>query len=149
MILIKHIEDLQNLLKVYKEKLFSIGFVPTMGALHAGHISLIEASRSEHPITVCSIFINPTQFNNPIDFQTYPVTIEKDIRLLEAAGCNVLFAPREKELYPEPQTYKVHPATDLGDILRGLFGNDELLGGGGDDRLLGGVGHCGSPLPRA
>ena len=78
----------------------SIGFVPTLGALHAGHISLIDISKKSTSLTVCSIFVNPTQFNDPKDFQKYPVTIEKDIYLLEKAGTDVLFLPEANEVYP-------------------------------------------------
>jgi pantoate--beta-alanine ligase len=78
----------------------NIGFVPTMGALHSGHISLITISKKASSLTVCSIFVNPTQFNDPKDFQKYPITIEKDIALLEKAGADVLFLPGIGELYP-------------------------------------------------
>ena len=71
-----------------------------MGALHKGHISLIEASKKTDTLTICSIFVNPTQFNNKADFEKYPVTIEKDIDLLEKACCNVLFLPSVEEIYP-------------------------------------------------
>lgn len=77
-----------------------IGFVPTMGALHPGHISLIEISKNACSLTVCSIFVNPTQFNDPRDFQKYPITIENDIYLLEAAGVDALFLPETEEMYP-------------------------------------------------
>jgi len=77
------------------------GFVPTMGALHQGHISLIQQSLAQELFTVCSIFVNPTQFNNPDDFAKYPITIANDIRLLEAAGCHVLFLPSVQEMYPQ------------------------------------------------
>ncbi|MDP4214743.1 MAG: pantoate--beta-alanine ligase [Bacteroidota bacterium] len=77
-----------------------IGFVPTMGALHDGHLSLVRQSRSQCSLTVSSIFINPTQFNDPRDFQKYPVTLEKDIYLLEKAGVGALFLPEVEDLYP-------------------------------------------------
>jgi pantoate--beta-alanine ligase len=78
----------------------TIGFVPTMGALHKGHLSLINKSKSAENLTVCSIFVNPTQFNNPDDFQKYPITIEEDIKLLEMNGCDILFLPSYSEIYP-------------------------------------------------
>ena len=96
-------------------------FVPTMGNLHDGHIALVRQASPLGDVTVSSIFVNRLQFAPHEDFDSYPRTLDADARRLEAAGCNVLFAPREKELYPEPQTYKVHPATDLGDILEGHF----------------------------
>jgi pantoate--beta-alanine ligase len=96
-------------------------FVPTMGNLHDGHIALVKQAKPLGDITVSSIFVNRLQFAPHEDFDSYPRTLDADAQRLEAAGCNVLFAPREKELYPEPQTYKVHPATDLGDILEGHF----------------------------
>jgi pantoate--beta-alanine ligase len=100
MILFKQPSDLTHWLKQQQAAGLSIGFVPTMGALHAGHISLINISRSETALTVCSIFINPTQFNDPADFAKYPVTLEKDIALLEKAGTDVLFLPDVTTLYP-------------------------------------------------
>ena len=78
----------------------SVGFVPTMGALHKGHLSLINKSKSAETFTVCSIFVNPTQFNNPEDFQKYPITIEEDIKLLKMNGCDILFLPSHIEIYP-------------------------------------------------
>jgi pantoate--beta-alanine ligase len=79
-----------------------------MGALHNGHLSLIRASRQQCDVTVASIFVNPTQFNDAVDFEKYPVTIENDILLLEKAGCTVLFLPSVKEMYPDGLTMK-HP----------------------------------------
>ena len=96
-------------------------FVPTMGNLHDGHIALVRQAKPLGDVTVSSIFVNRLQFAPHEDFDSYPRTLDADARRLEDAGCNVLFAPRERELYPEPQTYKVHPATDLSDMLEGHF----------------------------
>src|ERR1700750_1097198 len=101
MIIFKRTIDLAGWLKKETGSGKSIVFVPTMGALHAGHISLITISKKAVDITVCSIFVNPTQFNDPKDFQKYPVTLEKDIDMLEKAGCDILFLPSVKEMYPE------------------------------------------------
>jgi pantoate--beta-alanine ligase len=96
-------------------------FVPTMGNLHAGHIALVKQAKPLGDVTVSSIFVNRLQFAPHEDFDSYPRTLDADAQRLEAAGCDVVFAPREKDLYPEPQTFKVHPATDLSDILEGHF----------------------------
>ena len=101
MILFKKATDLRKWVDAQSKKGNSIAFVPTMGALHAGHISLIDAASKENQVTISSIFVNPTQFNDLKDFEKYPITIEKDIEMLEAAGCNVLFLPSVKEMYPE------------------------------------------------
>jgi pantoate--beta-alanine ligase len=100
MILFKKTGDLNRYLDQQRNSGATIGFVPTLGALHAGHISLIDISKETATLTVCSIFVNPTQFNDPKDFQKYPVTIEKDIILLENAGVEVLFLPEVGEMYP-------------------------------------------------
>lgn len=101
MILFKRPDDLIDFIQKKRKSTIKIGFVPTMGALHQGHISLIEKSKSENDITICSIFINPTQFNNPNDFKKYPVTIEADIEQLELNGCDILFMPSVNDIYPE------------------------------------------------
>jgi pantoate--beta-alanine ligase len=101
MILFKKIKDLRKWVDAQPKKDNCIGFVPTMGALHAGHISLVDASKKKDSITVSSIFVNPTQFNDPTDFEKYPVTLEKDIYLLERSGCDVLFLPSVREMYPD------------------------------------------------
>ena len=122
MILLKKAADLHNWLEIQQKKGKMIGFVPTMGALHAGHISLIEASQKGNSITVCSIFINPAQFNDPSDFDKYPTTIEKDIYQLEAIDCDVLFLPSVKEIYPDATSTKTK--YDLGyldTILEGKY----------------------------
>lgn len=100
MIVFKKAADITAFMARTAQKHLETGFVPTMGALHQGHISLIEIAKSwAHPV-VCSIFVNPTQFNDATDFEKYPVTIEKDIDLLEKAGCDILFLPSVKEMYP-------------------------------------------------
>jgi pantoate--beta-alanine ligase len=94
------INETLNYLKNQQKAGKTIGFVPTMGALHAGHISLIESSKKENDLTVCSIFVNPTQFNNPEDLKKYPRTLEKDCEMLDTAQCDVVFAPAAEEMYP-------------------------------------------------
>ncbi|HEY1394062.1 MAG TPA: pantoate--beta-alanine ligase [Methylibium sp.] len=96
-------------------------FVPTMGNLHEGHLSLLKLAREHGGPVVVSIFVNRLQFAPHEDFDSYPRTLERDCELLLAVGCNVVFAPSEAELYPEPQTYKVQPPSELADILEGQF----------------------------
>lgn len=85
----------------------TVGFVPTMGALHSGHESLLKRSREECELSVLSIFVNPTQFNDPKDFEKYPSTWERDLALAEAHGVDVVFYPRAEEMYPDGYHYKV------------------------------------------
>lgn len=89
-----------------RETATQVGFVPTMGALHPGHISLVKKSVSDNDITVVSIFVNPTQFNDKNDLINYPRTLEKDLNLLSENGCDFVFVPTEKEMYPEPDSRK-------------------------------------------
>jgi pantoate--beta-alanine ligase len=96
-------------------------FVPTMGNLHAGHLALIKQAKPLGDVTVASIFVNRLQFLPHEDFDTYPRTWGADCEKLQAAGCDVLFAPNEQELYPEPQSFKVHAPAALADILEGHF----------------------------
>jgi pantoate--beta-alanine ligase len=96
-------------------------FVATMGNLHDGHMALVNQARPLGDLTVASIFVNRLQFAPHEDFDSYPRTWEADCERLRAAGCDVLFAPRETDLYPEPQTFKVHPPAELADILEGHF----------------------------
>lgn len=100
MTIFKEIEALQKYLAIQKQKGKNIGFVPTMGALHDGHLSLIHACKKQSDITVCSIFVNPTQFNDPKDFEKYPITTTKDIILLINENTDVLFLPSVEEVYP-------------------------------------------------
>lgn len=101
MIIFKTIPELRRFLQNERKSGQPIGFIPTMGALHKGHISLINKSKEEGYLSVCSIFVNPAQFNDPTDFEKYPSTLPQDIRLLEDAGCEVLFLPSAAEIYPE------------------------------------------------
>ena len=98
----------------------SVGLVPTMGALHAGHASLVERSVAENDITVVSVFVNPTQFNDPSDLANYPRTLQADCRLLEQLGATYVFAPSAQEMYPEPDTRSFsYPPTDT--VMEGAF----------------------------
>jgi pantoate--beta-alanine ligase len=97
MVIFKKAADLQDYLQRQDRP---IGFIPTMGALHAGHISLMHAAQTDGCLTVCSVFVNPTQFNDREDFEKYPKSTEADIALLLEAGCDVLFLPEEQEVYP-------------------------------------------------
>jgi pantoate--beta-alanine ligase len=101
MIIFKTSANLKEHLKKLHIKNTSTGFVPTMGALHGGHLALLKKSRQCAEATICSIFINPTQFNNPQDFKNYPVTIEEDIYLLEKNECDILFLPDVNEIYAD------------------------------------------------
>jgi pantoate--beta-alanine ligase len=95
--------------------------VPTMGNLHEGHLALVRQAKPLGDVTVASIFVNRLQFGPNEDFDTYPRTLDADCAKLQDAGCDVVFAPLEKELYPEPQTFKVLPPPELADILEGHF----------------------------
>ncbi len=101
MLIISKITELVEILAPKKQQKATIGFVPTMGALHEGHLSLIRISKQQTDITICSIFVNPTQFNNASDLTLYPRTPEADIKLLESAGCDILYMPDVKDVYPE------------------------------------------------
>ncbi|MBX3241059.1 MAG: pantoate--beta-alanine ligase [Chitinophagaceae bacterium] len=101
MLIFKRASDIRKYLQKQASNGIAIGFVPTMGALHPGHISLVTKARAETNCVVCSIFVNPTQFNDPEDYQKYPVAIEQDIYLLEKAGCDILFLPSVAEMYSD------------------------------------------------
>ena len=98
----------------------SIGFVPTMGALHAGHISLVRHARHQNDIIVVSLFVNPTQFNKKEDLERYPRTIDTDLPLLEKEGCDFVFIPNEKEMYPEPDL-RIFSFGNLDKVMEGKF----------------------------
>lgn len=122
MIILKSAGEIAGFVSEKHAKGAIIGFVPTMGALHQGHLSLLEKSKQQSTITISSIFVNPTQFNNAVDFEKYPVTIEKDIEQLEAAGCDILFLPTIKEIYPDGVENLPHYAIGyLETLLEGKF----------------------------
>ncbi len=98
MLIVNTIAELKAYLKNQNNK--SVGFVPTMGALHKGHVSLVELSQQKCDITICSIFVNPIQFNKQDDFTNYPKTLDSDLKYLEAAKCDVVFCPSAQEMYP-------------------------------------------------
>lgn len=110
---INSIQQLRECLAQHRKEGHSIGFVPTMGALHEGHASLVRRSVEENDVTVVSIFLNPTQFNDPKDLERYPRTLDADCRLLEQYKADIAFAPSVKEMYPEPDTRQFsYPPTD-------------------------------------
>ncbi len=111
MVIFKKTADIETYLLNIRQKAAQVGFVPTMGALHKGHVSLLEESRKKGDFTVVSIFVNPTQFNDKSDFDNYPVSIDEDKRLLMDAGCDVLFLPSVDEVYPPAQDT---PSFDFG-----------------------------------
>ena len=114
------IEDLQAELSVLKAQGKKVGLVPTMGALHAGHASLVKRSVNENEVTVVSVFVNPTQFNDKNDLVKYPRTLDADCKLLEACGATYAFAPSVEEMYPEPDTRQFSYAP-LDTVMEGAF----------------------------
>lgn len=120
MIIINTVSELKAKLQTYRAENKTIGLVPTMGALHEGHISLVRRCASENDIIVVSIFVNPTQFNDKKDLEKYPRTLEADCKLLEANNTTIVFAPSVSEVYPEPDTRTFsYPPTDT--VMEGAF----------------------------
>jgi len=101
---VKHINDLRTILSDKRKEGLSIGFVPTMGALHQGHLSLVEQAGEKTGFVVVSIFVNPTQFNDKGDLERYPRDLQRDVDLLTPTACGLVFAPEPEEIYPEPDT---------------------------------------------
>jgi len=114
------IKPLRAFLKAKQRHLFTIGLVPTMGALHEGHLELIRTSRSQNDITICSIYVNPTQFNNAVDLEKYPRTLDSDKEKLEKAGCDVIFAPGNEEMY-QTKSEIGFDVGEIGSVLEGEF----------------------------
>ena len=121
MIIIKRTQKIKDFVKKLNLGGKKIGFVPTMGALHDGHISLIKKSKSQNSLTICSIYVNPTQFNNVIDLNKYPVTLESDIDKLEMAACDVLFLPSTDEMYLNDEVNEHYDLGMLEHILEGKY----------------------------
>ena len=116
--IVENRKELQSYLAQARADKKQIGFVPTMGALHKGHVSLVTRSAAENDECVVSVFVNPTQFNDKNDLSSYPRTLEQDCALLEAAGCTLVFAPSEEEMYPEVDTR----VFDLGPVAQVMEG---------------------------
>lgn len=116
--IVNSIKELKRYLAEEKQDNRQIGFVPTMGALHDGHLSLVERCVKENEVCVVSVFVNPTQFNDKQDLETYPRTLEKDCALLEPAGCKYVFAPSVEEMYPEVDT-RVFDFGTVSDVMEG------------------------------
>lgn len=116
------IRELKDFIRLQKKKGATVGFVPTMGALHGGHLSMVRQGKKENDLLVASIFVNPIQFNNPDDLEKYPRMPEKDIHLLVCENCDILFCPDAAEMYPPGE--RQEPAVDLGHldkVLEGAF----------------------------
>lgn len=120
MLVVDTIEQLRSYLAAARAEGKSVGLVPTMGALHEGHASLVERSVAENGVTVVSVFVNPTQFNDKGDLERYPRTLDADCRLLERLGASCVFAPSVEEVYPEPDT-RVFDFTPLDKVMEGIY----------------------------
>jgi pantoate--beta-alanine ligase len=117
---IKHINDLQTILNIKRKEGLKIGFVPTMGALHDGHISLVRMAGEQTGFVVVSIFVNPTQFNDKSDLERYPRDLQKDVELLTPTACQLIFAPQSEEIYPEQDTRQFNFGS-LEQVMEGKF----------------------------
>lgn len=118
--IIRTVAELRSTVQALRDKGLTIGFVPTMGALHDGHMSLVKRSLDDCDATVVSVFVNPTQFNNPNDLTTYPRTEAADCRLLEDAGVDIAFVPSVEEVYPEPDT-RVFDLGPVAEVMEGAM----------------------------
>ena len=120
--ILKNSESLKNYIDELKDDSLSIGFAPTMGALHQGHLSLYEAAKKENDIVISSIFVNPTQFNNPEDLKKYPRTIDSDIEMLEKTGLvDAVYIPHVEDLYPNGLVRKNYDFDGLENEMEGQF----------------------------
>lgn len=122
--------ELTTWVKAKKKKGLSIGFCPTMGALHQGHLSLIQQSQKENDLSICSIFVNPTQFDNPTDLEKYPNTLDQDITLLESINCDTLYLPTVLDLYPGGTHSSTFDFNGLDQVMEGAFRDNHFNGVG-------------------
>ncbi len=120
MIIIRTVRELQAAMQQHRDQGQSIGLVPTMGALHQGHLSLMNRARQDNEIVVASVFVNPTQFNNPDDLRTYPRTEEADCQAMESVGVDYAFIPTVEEIYPEPDT-RVFELGPVAEVMEGAM----------------------------
>lgn len=120
MIIIRTVRELQAAMQQHRDQGQSIGLVPTMGALHQGHLSLMNRAREDNEIVVASVFVNPTQFNNPDDLRTYPRTEEADCQAMESVGVDYAFIPTVEEIYPEPDT-RVFDLGPVAEVMEGAM----------------------------
>lgn len=118
--IVKTIKELKHYLVTERQTGKCIGFVPTMGALHTGHLSLVDYCVKENDICVVSVFVNPTQFNDKKDLESYPRDLEKDCLLLQEAGCHYVFAPSVEEMYPKPDT-RIFELGTIAEVMEGVF----------------------------
>ncbi len=118
--IIQTARQLDDFIMICRQSELKIGFVPTMGALHKGHITLVEQSIKENDITICSIFVNPTQFNDPEDFKKYPNTFEEDAKMLREINCSAIFFPAVKEMYPQKDE-RIFDFDGLDNTMEGKF----------------------------
>ncbi len=118
--IITKVDDLKSAIKAYRQEGKNVGLVPTMGALHGGHKSLVDRARRENDVVVVSVFLNPTQFNNKEDLRTYPRTAEADAALLEACGVDIAFMPTVADIYPEPDN-RVFTLGPLAEVMEGAM----------------------------
>ena len=118
--IIRTVRELREVMQQHRNQGQSIGLVPTMGALHDGHLSLMAQARRDNDIVVASVFVNPTQFNNPEDLRTYPRTEDADCRAMESAGVDYAFIPTVEEIYPEPDT-RVFDLGPVAEVMEGAM----------------------------
>ena len=118
--IIRTVRELQEAVEMHRSQGHSIGLVPTMGALHQGHLSLMNRARQDNEIVVASVFVNPTQFNNPDDLRTYPRTEEADCQAMESVGVDYAFIPTVEEIYPEPDT-RVFDLGPVAEVMEGAM----------------------------